>query len=157
MISSRRQTLQAAGGVGLYGALAAIGVLPTRDAIAQQKFNAAAFQAKSVADTIKALGATGSPTSGEISIVAPDIAENGAVVPVGIKSNLPKTEFVALLVDKNPFPLAGAYDILPGAQAEVNMRIKMGQSSDVYAVVRADGKYYMAKKEIKVTLGGCGG
>ena len=92
-----------------------------------------------------------------MSIVAPDIAENGAVVPVGIKSNLPKTEFVALLVDKNPFPLAGAYDILPGAQAEVSMRIKMGQSSDVYAVVRADGKYYMAKKEIKVTLGGCGG
>ncbi|MCL4744618.1 MAG: thiosulfate oxidation carrier protein SoxY [Burkholderiaceae bacterium] len=157
MISSRRQTLQAAGGIGLYGALVAIGVAPASDAIAQEKFNSAAFQAKSVADTIKALGATGSPTSSEIAIVAPDIAENGAVVPVGIKSSLPKTEFVALLVDKNPFPLAGAYDILPGAQAEVNMRIKMGQSSDVYAIVRADGKYYMAKKEIKVTLGGCGG
>ncbi|HEY5633639.1 MAG TPA: thiosulfate oxidation carrier protein SoxY [Burkholderiaceae bacterium] len=157
MNSSRRQTLQAAGGVGLYGALVAIGMLPATGALAQEKFNPAAFQAKNVADALKALGATGSPTSGEIAIIAPDIAENGAVVPVGIKSNLPKTEFMALLVEKNPAPLAGAYDILPGAHAEVNMRIKMGQSSDVYAVVRADGKYHVAKKEIKVTLGGCGG
>lgn len=157
MNSSRRQTLQAAGGVGLYGALVAIGMLPATGALAQEKFNPAAFQAKNVADALKALGATGSPTSGEIAIIAPDIAENGAVVPVGIKSNLPKTEFMALLVEKNPSMLAGAYDILPGAHADVNMRIKMGQSSDVYAVVRADGKYYIAKKEIKVTIGGCGG
>ncbi len=157
MNSSRRQTLQAAGGVGLYGALAAIGMLPVDAALAQQKFNPAAFQAKTVPDTLKALGAEGGANSTEIAIIAPDIAENGAVVPVGIKSNLPKTEFVALLVAKNPSPLAGAYDILPGTQAEVNMRIKMGQSSDVYAVVRADGKYYVTKKEIKVTLGGCGG
>ncbi len=61
------------------------------------------------------------------------------------------------MIEKNPFALTGAYDILAGAEAEVNMRVKMGQSSDVYALVRADGKFYMAKKEIKVTLGGCGG
>jgi sulfur-oxidizing protein SoxY len=76
---------------------------------------------------------------------------------VGIRSRLPNTQTMALLVDKNPSALAGAYDILEGADADVNMRIKMGQSSDVFAIVKADGKFYMAKKEIKVTLGGCGG
>jgi len=153
---TRRQTLQAAGGIGLYGALAAIGLLPATQAAAQE-FNAAAFQAKSVADAMKALGAAAPAESKDIAIVAPDIAENGAVVPVGIKSSLPNTQFIALLIEKNPFALTGAYDILPGAEAEVNMRVKMGQSSDAYALVRADGKFYMAKKEIKVTLGGCGG
>ena len=68
-----------------------------------------------------------------------------------------RSDLLALLIDKNPFALTGAYNIMPGAEAEVNMRVKMGQSSDVYAIVRADGKYFMAKKEIKVTLGGCGG
>ncbi len=153
---TRRQTLQAAGGIGLYGALAAIGLLPATQAAAQE-FNAAAFQAKSVADAMKALGAAAPAESRDVTIVAPDIAENGAVVPVGIKSSLPNTQFIALLIEKNPFALTGAYDILPGAEAEVNMRVKMGQSSDAYALVRADGKFYMARKEIKVTLGGCGG
>ena len=156
MKQTRRQTLQAAGGIGLYAALAAIGLVPAGEAAAQQ-FNANAFQAKTVADALKALGAGAPAESKDIAIVSPDIAENGAVVPVGIKSSLPNTEFMALLIDKNPFALTGAYDILPGAEAEVNMRVKMGQSSDVYAIVRADGKYYMTKKEIKVTLGGCGG
>jgi sulfur-oxidizing protein SoxY len=92
-----------------------------------------------------------------VVINSPDIAENGAVVPVGVRSNLPKTEMIALLVEKNPSALAGAYTLLEGAEPDVNMRIKMGQSSDVYALVKADGKFYMTKKEIKVTLGGCGG
>lgn len=152
---SRRQTLQTAGGLGLYATLAAIGLLPT--GAAAQAFDAAAFQAKSMADALKALGVNAPADSKDVVINSPDIAENGAVVPVGIRSSLPKTDFMALLVDKNPQPLAGAYTLMEGADADVNMRIKMGQSSDVIAVVRADGKYYMAKKEIKVTLGGCGG
>ncbi len=156
MNHTRRQTLQAASGAGLYAALVAIGLLPATEAAAQQ-FSADAFKAKSIADALKALGAASPADSKEVTIISPDIAENGAVVPVGIKSNLPKTDFMALLIEKNPFALTGAYDILPGAEAEVNMRVKMGQSSDVYAIVRADGKYYMTKKEIKVTLGGCGG
>ena len=90
-------------------------------------------------------------------ITAPDIAENGAVVPIGIKSNLPKTEMIALLVEKNPSLLAGSYDILAGAEPDVSMRVKMGQSSDVFAVVKADGKFFITRKEVKVTLGGCGG
>jgi len=156
MNQSRRQSLRATAGIGLYGALAAIGLLPASEAAAQQ-FSATAFQAKTVADAMKALGAAAPAESTDVVIVAPDIAENGAVVPVGIKIGLPNTQFIALLVDKNPSVLAGAYDILPGAEPEVHMRVKMGQSADVYAVVRADGKFYVARKEIKVTLGGCGG
>jgi sulfur-oxidizing protein SoxY len=153
---SKRQALKTAGGLGLFSALVSLGMLPPGLASAQA-FNAAAFQSKGIADTLKALGAAGAIESKDVIINASDIAENGAVVPVGIRSNLPKTEMLALLVDKNPNGLAGAYDILEGAEADVQMNIKMGQSSDVVAVVKADGKFYMAKKEIKVTLGGCGG
>ena len=155
MIPSRRQSLRAAGGLGVYAALVAVGLLPAGRASAQQF--ASAFQTKSIADTLKALGAGTPSDSKDVVINSPDIAENGAVVPVGVRSNLPKTEMIALLVEKNPNALAGAYTLLEGAEPDVNMRIKMGQSSDVYALVKADGKFYMTKKEIKVTLGGCGG
>ncbi|HLT26605.1 MAG TPA: thiosulfate oxidation carrier protein SoxY [Zeimonas sp.] len=153
---SRRTTLQVAGSAGLYGALLSLGLLRPGTAAAEA-FDQKAFHIAGVPDTLKALGAAGATESKDVVIVSPDIAENGAVVPVAVKSNLPNTESIALLVEKNPNALAGAYDILDGAQPEVSMRIKMGQSSDVVALVKADGKYYMAKKEIKVTLGGCGG
>jgi sulfur-oxidizing protein SoxY len=153
---SRRQTLQAAGGVGLYGALVSIGLLGPSQASAQA-FNAAAFQSTTMSEALAALGAAGPVESKGVVITSPDIAENGAVVPVTIRSNLPGTQRMALLVEKNPSVLAGAYDILEGAEPEVSMRIKMGQSSDVLAVVLADGKWHTARKEIKVTLGGCGG
>lgn len=154
---SRRQTLQTAGGLGLYGALAAIGLVPAAALAQGQAFDHAAFQARTLAEALKALGAGAPAESKDVVINSPDIAENGAVVPVGIRSAIPGTDFMALLVEKNPNALAGAYRILEGAEADVNMRIKMGQSSDVVAIVRAGGKYFMAKKEIKVTLGGCGG
>lgn len=153
---SRRTTLQVAGSAGLYGALLSLGLLRPGTAAAEA-FDQKAFHIAGVPDTLKALGAAGATESKDVVIVSPDIAENGAVVPVAVKSNLPNTESIALLVEKNPNALAGAYDILDGAQPEVSMRIKMGQSSDVVALVKADGKYYMARKEIKVTLGGCGG
>ncbi len=153
---SRRTTLQVAGSASLYGALLSLGLLRPGTAAAEA-FDSKAFQVAGVPDTLKALGAAGAAESKDVVIVSPDIAENGAVVPVAVKSNLPNTESIALLVEKNPNALAGAYDILDGAQPEVSMRIKMGQSSDVVALVKADGKYYTARKEIKVTLGGCGG
>ena len=156
MNSSKRESLRLAGASGLYTALLSIGLLKPGLASAQA-FNQAAFQAKSIADTLKALGISGAVDSKDVIITAADIAENGAVVPVGIRSNLPKTEMLALLVEKNPSALAGAYEILEGGEPDVSMRVKMGQSSDVLAVVKADGKYYTARKEIKVTLGGCGG
>lgn len=155
MNTSRRQSLRTASGLGVYAALVAIGLVPAGPAAAQAF--AAAFQTKSVLDTLKALGASSPIDSKDVVINSPDIAENGAVVPIGIRSNLARTEMIALLVEKNPNALAGAYTLLEGAEPDVNMRVKMGQSSDVYAVVKADGRFYMAKKEIKVTLGGCGG
>lgn len=156
MNPSRRTTLQLAGGAGLYGALAAISLLRPGSAAAQA-FDQGAFKTAGVAATLKALGAEGATESKDVVIVAPDIAENGAVVPVAIKSGLPKTQMMALLVEKNPNALAGAYELLEGADPEVSMRIKMGQTSDVVALVKADGKFYLARKEVKVTLGGCGG
>jgi len=90
-------------------------------------------------------------------VSTPDIAENGAVVPVGVTSTVPKTESIAILVEKNPNMLAAVFDIPAGTDPSLSTRIKMGQSSNVYALVKAEGKYYVASKEIKVTLGGCGG
>jgi sulfur-oxidizing protein SoxY len=149
----RRSSLQAAGAGGLAAVLASLGLLSPSQAAAQSK----AFQTKTLAETLAALGATGAADSRDIVITAPDIAENGAVVPIAVRSNLPRTEMIALLVEKNPALLAGSYDILGGAEPDVSMRVKMGQSSDVFAVVKADGKFYITRKEVKVTLGGCGG
>lgn len=156
MSFSRREALKGGAGMGVYGAMLALGMISPGTAQAQAAMQAA-FQAKGIPDTLKALGAAGATESADISIVSPDIAENGAVVPVGVNSKITNTDMVALLVDKNPNALAGAYQFMDGGVAEVNMRVKMGQSSDVVAIVRAEGKFYMAKKEIKVTLGGCGG
>ncbi len=154
MKQTRRTALQAAGGAGVYAALVSIGLLRPGRADAFEV--SGAFKTQGIAATLKALGAEGATESDDVVINAPDIAENGAVVPVGVSSKLPNTESLALLVEKNPNALAGTYDV-SGIEPHVNMRIKMGQSSDVVAVVKADGKYYMARKEIKVTLGGCGG
>jgi sulfur-oxidizing protein SoxY len=152
----RRKGLGAAGGAGLYSSLVALGLIPAASAHAQT-INPGAFQTKTLADTLKALGAVNTLDSKDVLINSPDIAENGAVVPVGVRSNLPKTEQISLMIEKNPNMLCGTYEILEGCEPDVSMRVKMGQSSDVIALVKADGKFYMTKKEIKVTLGGCGG
>jgi len=107
---------------------------------------------------MKALGGSAPVQSKDITFVqTPDIAENGAVVPVGVTSTIPKTESIAILVEKNPNMLVASFDIPAGTDPAITTRVKMGQSSNVYALVKADGKYYVASKEIKVTLGGCGG
>jgi sulfur-oxidizing protein SoxY len=146
----RREVLQ------LVAALAAAGVFRPGELFAQD-WNKAAFEMKGVQDAMKALGAQSPGSSDAIAIKAPEIAENGAVVPVAIESRLPNTESISLLIEKNPQPLAASFGIPAGTEASVSTRVKMGQSSDVYALVRADGKFYVAKKEIKITLGGCGG
>jgi sulfur-oxidizing protein SoxY len=155
-MNQRRHVLQAGASAGLYTLLASLGLFRADEALAQA-LSSGAWQTKNVADTLKSLGVSATADSREVIITSPDIAENGAVVPVGVRSSLPKTDFIALMVEKNPNTLAAAYEIAEGTDPDVNMRIKMGQSSDVIALVRADGKYYMARKEIKVTLGGCGG
>jgi sulfur-oxidizing protein SoxY len=119
-------------------------------------WNKAGFESKSLSDVMKSLGATGAAESKEIVITAPDIAENGAVVPIAVTSRLAKTEQISIVAEKNPFPLAATFDLAGGGDGYVSARIKMGQTSDVWAVVKADGKYYVARKEVKITVGGCG-
>ena len=143
---------------GAFGLLAAAGLMTTQEALAQQQaWNKVAFEQKNLADTVKALGGTAPTESADISITAPDIAENGAVVPVAISSKIPNTQAVYIMVEKNPNMLAAGFNIPQGTEPNVTTRIKMGQTSNVYAVVKADNKFYMASKEVKVTLGGCGG
>lgn len=121
-------------------------------------FEKSAFEAKSVADVFKALGLPMPTESKEVSLTAPDIAENGAVVPMTVQSNMPGVKRLLLLVDKNPSPLVAQFMVNPAVESSYQTRAKMSQSCDVYAVaVMADGKTFFAKKEVKVTLGGCGG
>ena len=151
----RRQALKSGAGMGVFGALVAAGVIRPGDALAQDWKTA--FETRSLADTVKALGGSTSAESKDITITAPDIAENGAVVPVAVSSSIPKTESISILVEKNPNMLAASFMIPAGTDPSVGTRVKMGQTSNVYAVVKADGKFYTTGKEIKVTLGGCGG
>ena len=155
MNRGRRDVLQQGANVGLLSALVAVGLVRPEDAFAQDW--KVAFETKSMADTIKALGGTTTADSKDITITAPDIAENGAVVPVAVASAIPKTETIAILIEKNPNTLAASFAIPAGTDPAVGTRVKMGQTSNVYALVKADGKYFVAGKEIKVTLGGCGG
>ena len=155
MSMNRREVLKVGGGAAVYSALASMGFFAANPAMAA--WNKAAFETKSIADTLKVLGVSGTANSADVVITSPDIAENGAVVPVGVASKIAKTQMIAVMVEKNPAMMAGMYEFGPNAEADISMRVKMGQSSDVYALVKADGKFFMAKKEIKVTLGGCGG
>ena len=159
MDARRREVLKTGGGVSLLALVAAAGWLKPGDALAQgATWNKAAFETHSLDETMKALGGGAPAQSKDIAFVStPDIAENGAVVPVGVSSSIPKTESIAILVEKNPNMLTAVFDIPAGTDPSISTRIKMGQSSNVYALVKADGKYYVASKEIKVTLGGCGG
>jgi sulfur-oxidizing protein SoxY len=150
----RRNTLRASGSFAIIAAAISAGVLP-QSAFAQ--WNKNAFDAKSLNDVLKAMGGGSAEKSGDISITAPDIAENGAVVPIAVASKLANVESISILVEKNPSALAAQFDIPAGTEANVGTRVKMGQSSNVHAVVKASGKYFVATKEVKVTLGGCGG
>ena len=138
------------------GMLAALGMLP---GFAQAAgYNTAAFDAKTMADLMKALGGAAPAESKDVTITGPDIAENGAVVPVGAATSLPGVKRLLLLVEKNPALLSAMFDVSDAVEPNFSTRVKMGQSSNVFAVaMMADGKVLYAAKEIKVTLGGCGG
>jgi len=152
-MTTRREVLAHSARVA--GLLAAAGLLP---AAAQAAWNEAAFSAKTLAEVVKALGGSAPVESKDVSITGPDIAENGAVVPVGAASSLPGVKRLLLLVEKNPNALAAVFEVSDKVEPSVATRVKMGQSSNVYAVAMlADGKVAYAGKEIKVTLGGCGG
>lgn len=155
MNNQRRNVLKSGSGAALLGMLAAAGIINPGMALAD--WNKAAFDAKSMADTLKALGVAGTTDSKDVQVTGPDIAENGAVVPVGVSSSLPNVSMVAILIEKNPNALSATFNLPEGTEANVQTRVKMGQTSNVYALVKSDGKFFMATKEIKVTLGGCGG
>jgi len=116
-----------------------------------------AFGAKSAPDALKSLGVANAAPSQDVVIEAPQIAENGAVVPVEITSNVKGTTSILVLIDKNPFPLVGKFDFAEGALPFIKVNLKMGETSDVRVLAEAGGKHYFATREIKVTIGGCGG
>ena len=132
------------------------GLLKPSDGFAAE-WSQKVFDAKSLEDVVKALGGDKFAVSTDVAVTGPDIAENGAVVPVSISSKAPKTEYMAILVEKNPSAMSASFNIPAGTEAAVSTRVKMGATSNVHALVKADGKWLVASKEIKVTLGGCGG
>lgn len=155
MNHSRRKALTAGGGAGVLALLFAAGIVRPGAVLAQDY--QAAFSVKTLSEAMRALGAQNAAVSEAIQIKAPEIAENGAVVPIAVESRLPGTESITLLIEKNPQPLTASFSIPAGTEPNISTRVKIGQSSDVYALVKADGKFYVTKKEIKITLGGCGG
>jgi sulfur-oxidizing protein SoxY len=154
MNGTRRKFLKIAGLAA--AATATAGGLMRAGAAWAQGWNRPAFESKAVADVLKSLGATGAAESRDIVITAPDIAENGAVVPVEVTSRIPNTEAISIIAEKNPFPLAATVEISNGGEPYTYVRIKMGETANVRAVVKAGGRFYTAVKEVKVTVGGCG-
>ncbi len=152
----RRTVLKGAGATGVLAGLLAAGVLKPTLAYAND-WNKAAFEAKDFDVALKTLGAEGAAANTALIMKAPEIAENGAVVPVDVTSNIPNTTSIAILVKKNPFPLAAQFDFANGALADVSARLKVAETSVIQAIAKADGKVYSAQKEVKVTVGGCGG
>jgi len=151
-MQTRRETLKQSALVA--SLLASTGLFPQY----VQAFEKAAFDAKTVADAVHALGGSAPAESKDVTITGPDIAENGAVVPLAVSTTLPNVKRLLLLAEKNPNPLVAMFNVTPDVEANFATRSKMGQSSDVYAIaITNDGKALFAKKEVKVTLGGCGG
>jgi sulfur-oxidizing protein SoxY len=154
---TRRLVLHGAVTVALIGlGNSAFGLMPAL-AAANDKYPENAFNQKSEADAVKALyGRTPEP-SDQVKLDAPEIAENGAVVPIAVTTTLAGVTSISFLVADNPNALAASYQIPPGTNPSVANRLKMAKTSNVIAIVEADGKLYSATKEVKVTVGGCGG
>ena len=136
MNNSRRVALKT---TGAFATLVSLGIITQSQA--QAAVDHASFQVKTLEDALKAIGGTAA-TSDQVTVVSPDIAENGAVVPVGATSKLPNTTDIYLIVEKNPTPLSAGFMIPAGTVADVQTRLKMGQSTNVVAVVKADGKLF---------------
>lgn len=153
MDQGRRNALKMASALGLAFAGGLLGPL---NAFAAE-WKAKSFEAKGLENALKELGVDNYTLSSEVSVISAEIAENGAVVPVSISSAIPNTEYMAVLIEKNPNPLSVAFSIPEGTEATFTTRVKMGETSNIFALVKANGKWFAASKEVKVTLGGCGG
>lgn len=156
MDAGRRVVLRSAGASGVLVAALAAGLLKPERVLAAS-WNKDAFAAKSPADTLQKLGAAGAVESKDIVIEAPQIAENGAVVPIEVTSKIAGTKSISVLIEKNPFPLASTFHFTDAALPFVKINVKMGESSFVRVVAEAGGKHFTASREVKVTIGGCGG
>ncbi len=155
-----RRTIVKAAAAAALAPLGVTAVAPLRRAQAAADASAwpkNAFAQKTEADAIKALyGRTPEP-SDKVTLDAPEIAENGAVVPISVSTSLPNVNSIAIIISGNPFPLAANYRIPAGTSATVANRLKMAKTSKVLALVESGGKVFSASKEVKVTVGGCGG
>lgn len=153
----RRKFIQNTTGAATLGLAASAGLFPAA-ASAQTAWNKAAFEAKSLAEVVKALGgAEAASESKDVTLSAPEIAENGNVVRLGVQSAIAGTTWLGLVVEKNPAALTAGFDVMAGTEANMATNVKMGQSTNVYALAKVGDKYFYAVKEVKVTLGGCGG
>ena len=147
----RREALKL---TALIGLMAATGLISEVQAA---EWNKAAFEGKSLDEVLKALGGSSTEKSSALVLSAPDIAENGAVVPMAVTTTLPKVQQIAILVDKNPNALAAQFFMGGDLEPFISTRVKMSQTSNMHALVKSEGKWFVATKEVKVTLGGCGG
>ena len=152
MSMNRRSVVKA---IAAGGALIGASVLMPRIALAA--WSEKAFKAEDQATAMNELLGGTPEESAEVTMKAPDIAENGAVVPVTVRSTMANVESMSIFVENNPTPLVVEFMIPAGTAADVSTRLRMGKTSKVTAVVKADGKLYSASKEVKVTIGGCGG
>ncbi len=155
MTVDRRTFLKAGMAAGTTALAVGAGLLSPGRVLAAWPKNA--FMAKSMDEALKAMNLTGAQASSQVMVDAPDIAENGAVVSVTVKTELPDVQSITVLVPKNTMPLISSYKFGPQTEGFITSRIKMRETSDVIGVVKAGGKLHMAKKPVKVTLGGCGG
>lgn len=155
MLVGRRSLLQGFSGAALLKILAGAGIfLP---GMALSDWSKPAFEAKNMADALKALGVKSSTESKDIQLTGPEISENGAQVSMGISSSLPNVTQMAILIEKNPTMLAAMFHVPEGTEPTFQTRVKMAQSSLVYALIKADGKFFMTSREFRVTTGGCAG
>lgn len=158
MNRERRDFLKTSGGVGLFAMAVAAGLIAPGEVFADAEgWNTGAFAGKSMDDVIKAFGGSKPVQSADIVMAVPEIAENGAIVPVMVDSKLPKTQSISILVEKNPNALSASFDIPDGTDPSVSTRIKVAETANVLALVKTESGWFYASREVKVTLGGCGG
>ncbi len=156
MNTKRRSFIKSSAAAGAIGVAISAGLITPRAVMAA--WPKAAFAATDVNIAIaNALGSEATTESSDIALKAPEIAENGAVVPITVTSKIAGTESISILISKNPTPLTATFNMGKGTEGFISTRVKMSKTSDLVVVVKANGKLYSARKEVKVTIGGCGG
>lgn len=150
----RRDFLKKIGGAGALMVAFGAGLLKSGEVFALT-WNKLAFSSINVTDAMKNANYGGAVESKDILLKLPDVAENGALVPIEVTSNIPGTTSVAFFVEKNQYPMVAEFEFPSGTEPYISTRIKMSQTSHVRVAVRAGGKVYMQSKEVKVTIGGC--